>query len=98
MHTFGNFAILRDFMEIAWYRDHRAKYSSLAHAGEKLLWIQEQIFKSPGQERPTVYQMAAMGLSVGHKRSGPRLNLGVEIYINVAPRARAGESLFDQKF
>ena len=48
--------------------------------GRKLLWIQEQIFKSPGQERPTVYQMAAMGLSVGHKRSGPRLNLGVDLY------------------
>ena len=48
--------------------------------GRKLLWIQEQIFKRPGQERPTVYQMAAMGLSVGHKRSGPRLNLGVDLY------------------
>ena len=43
--------------------------------GRKLLWIQEQIFKSPGQERPTVYQMAAMGLSVGQKRFGPRLIL-----------------------
>ena len=30
MHTSRNFAILRDFMEIAWYRDHRDKYSSLA--------------------------------------------------------------------
>ena len=48
--------------------------------GRKLLWIQEQIFKTPGQERPTDYQMAAMGLSVGHKRSGPRLNLGVDLY------------------
>ena len=27
--TFRNFATLRDFMEIAWYRDHRDKYSSL---------------------------------------------------------------------
>ena len=48
--------------------------------GRKLLWIQEQIFKTPGQERPTDYQMAAVGLSVGHKRPGPRLNLGVDIY------------------
>ena len=31
MHTLGNFAILRDFMEIAWYRDHRDKYSSLKY-------------------------------------------------------------------
>ena len=29
MHTSGNFAILHDFMEIAWYRDHRDKYLSL---------------------------------------------------------------------
>ena len=48
--------------------------------GRKLLWIQEQIFKRPSQERPTVYQMAAMGLSGGHKRFGPRLNLGVDLY------------------
>ena len=48
--------------------------------GRKLLWIQEKIFKTPAQERPTVYQMAAMGLSGGHKRSGPRPNLGVDLY------------------
>ena len=56
------------------------QYIERAARGRKLLWIQEQIFKTPGQERPTDYQMAAMGLSVGHKRSGPRLNLGVDIY------------------
>ena len=56
------------------------QYIERAARGRKLLWIQEQIFKSPSQERPTVYQMAAMGLSGGHKRFGPRLNLGVDLY------------------
>ena len=58
----------------------RARRARARARGRKLLWIQEQIFKSPSQERPTVYQMAAMGLSGGHKRFGPRLNLGVDLY------------------
>ena len=79
--------ILLSLMEtsrlVPWFRQldlPGQSYNILNARGRKLLWIQEQIFKTPGQERPTDYQMAAMGLSVGHKRSGPRLNLGVDIY------------------
>ena len=34
------------------------QYIERAARGRKLLWIQEQIFKSPGQERPTLYSLS----------------------------------------
>ena len=51
MHTLGNFAILRDFMEIAWYRDHRDKYSSLVGT----------VFMSLGQGSTTEYRQLRRG-------------------------------------
>ena len=50
MHTSRNFAILRDFMEIAWYRDHRDKYSSLLYTGlMDPLWMSKLLFAIYGK-------------------------------------------------